>query len=74
MPTARELLRFLRHHGYREVRQSGSHLILEHAEKPLLVIPVHRGKDLPRGLLPNPQGCRLYSRRIPKLLKSRAHL
>jgi predicted RNA binding protein YcfA (HicA-like mRNA interferase family) len=50
MPTARELLRFLRHNGYKEVRQSGSHLILEHAEKPMLVIPVHRAKDLPRGL------------------------
>jgi predicted RNA binding protein YcfA (HicA-like mRNA interferase family) len=51
MPTARELLRFLRHNGYREVRQSGSHLILDHAEKPMLVIPVHRAKDLPRGFL-----------------------
>jgi predicted RNA binding protein YcfA (HicA-like mRNA interferase family) len=50
MPTSRDLLRFLRNHGYREVRQSGSHLILEHAERPMLVIPVHRGKDLPRGL------------------------
>jgi predicted RNA binding protein YcfA (HicA-like mRNA interferase family) len=50
MPTSRDLLRFLRSHGYREVRQSGSHLILEHAERPMLVIPVHRGKDLPRGL------------------------
>jgi predicted RNA binding protein YcfA (HicA-like mRNA interferase family) len=50
MPTTRELLRFLRHSGYKEVRQSGSHVILEHAGKPMLVIPVHRGKDLPRGL------------------------
>jgi predicted RNA binding protein YcfA (HicA-like mRNA interferase family) len=50
MPTTRELLRFLRQRGYKEVRQTGSHLILEHPEKNMLVIPVHRGKDLPRGL------------------------
>jgi predicted RNA binding protein YcfA (HicA-like mRNA interferase family) len=50
MPNARDLLRFLRAHGYREVRQSGSHLILEHPEKSLLVVPVHKGKDLPTGL------------------------
>ncbi|MGA2427194.1 MAG: type II toxin-antitoxin system HicA family toxin [Candidatus Acidiferrum sp.] len=50
MPTARELLRFLRLQGYREVRQSGSHLILEHPTRPMLVVPVHRGRDLPRGL------------------------
>lgn len=50
MPTVRELLRFLKRQGYREVRQSGSHLILEHAERQMVVIPMHRG-DLPKGLL-----------------------
>lgn len=50
MPTARELLRFLRQQGYKEVRQAGSHLVLEHPDKNILVIPVHRGKDLPKGL------------------------
>ncbi len=50
MPTARELLRFLRQNGYEDVRQSGSHLILEHAERSTLVIPIHRGKDIPKGL------------------------
>ena len=30
MPTARELLRFLRKHGYEEKRQKGSHRILTH--------------------------------------------
>lgn len=49
MPTAQELLRFLRKKGYREKRQSGSHLILVHSERRMLVVPVHRG-DLPRGL------------------------
>jgi predicted RNA binding protein YcfA (HicA-like mRNA interferase family) len=49
MPSAQELLRFLRKHGYREKRQSGSHLILVHPNRRMLVIPIHRG-DLPRGL------------------------
>lgn len=50
MPTVRELLRFLRQQGYEEVRQTGSHLIMEHPERSPLVIPVHRGKDVPKGL------------------------
>ncbi len=49
MPTARALLSFLLRHGYRKVRQTGSHLILEHPERRTLVVPVHRG-DLPKGL------------------------
>lgn len=44
MPTARELLRFLRKKGYKDVRQAGSHLILEHPDRSMLVIPLHRGK------------------------------
>jgi predicted RNA binding protein YcfA (HicA-like mRNA interferase family) len=49
MPKAAELLRFLQQKGYRKVRQTGSHLILEHSERPMLVVPIHRG-DLPKGL------------------------
>ncbi len=49
MPTARDLVRFLRRQGYRQVRQAGSHLILEHSSRRMQVIPVHRG-DLPKGL------------------------
>jgi predicted RNA binding protein YcfA (HicA-like mRNA interferase family) len=49
MPTAKDLIRFLRRKGYKEVRQKGSHLILVHASRPMLVVPVHTG-DLPRGL------------------------
>jgi predicted RNA binding protein YcfA (HicA-like mRNA interferase family) len=45
----RELVRFLLKNGYRRVRQAGSHLILDHPERPMLVIPVHAG-DLPKGL------------------------
>lgn len=49
MPAARDLVRFLLRQGYRKARQTGSHLILEHPHRPLLVVPVHRG-DLPKGL------------------------
>ena len=49
MPTARDLVRFLLRHGYSKVRQTGSHLILQHPQRQALVIPIHRG-DLPKGL------------------------
>jgi predicted RNA binding protein YcfA (HicA-like mRNA interferase family) len=49
MPKAAELLRFLQRQGYRKTRQTGSHLILEHSERALLIVPVHR-RDLPKGL------------------------
>ncbi len=49
MVSVRELIRFLLRQGYRRVRQTGSHLILEHPSRKTLVIPVHAG-DLPKGL------------------------
>jgi predicted RNA binding protein YcfA (HicA-like mRNA interferase family) len=49
MPTARELLRFLRKLGYEEKRQKGSHRILTHPVRRTLVLPIHSG-DVPRGL------------------------
>lgn len=49
MPTAQKLLRFLRKQGYREKRQTGSHFILVHPTRRMLVVPVHKG-DVPRGL------------------------
>ena len=50
MATARELSRFLIRQGYRKIRQTGSHLILQHPERRMVIIPVHSG-DLPKGLL-----------------------
>jgi len=50
MANARELLSFLLRNGYTESRQSGSHLILKHSARKTVVVPVHRGKDLPKGL------------------------
>ena len=48
--NARELLSFLVRHGYTETRQTGSHLILKHPDRKTVVVPMHRGKDLPKGL------------------------
>ncbi len=50
MVSVRELLRFLLRNGYIESRQTGSHLILKHPERKTIVLPMHRGKDLPKGL------------------------
>ncbi len=50
MATARELLSFLLRKGYIESRQTGSHSILKHPVRKTVVVPVHRGKDLPKGL------------------------
>jgi len=49
--TAQELVRFLKAHGFKEDRQSGSHLTLFHGERKVSVtIPVHTGCDIGRGL------------------------
>lgn len=50
MPNARELVRFLCANGYVEIRQVGSHLILKHRDRKMIAVPVHRGKDPPKGL------------------------
>jgi predicted RNA binding protein YcfA (HicA-like mRNA interferase family) len=49
MPKGKELLRFLRKHGYEEIRQKGSHRILSHPVRSMLSVPIHSG-DVPRGL------------------------
>ncbi len=49
MRSSRDLVRFLLRQGYRKVRQTGSHLVLEHPQRLTVVIPMHRG-DLPKGL------------------------
>jgi predicted RNA binding protein YcfA (HicA-like mRNA interferase family) len=50
MARVKELLRFLRKHGYEEARQKGSHRILTHPVRRMLSVPIHTG-DVPRGLL-----------------------
>jgi len=49
--TARELIAFLKKHGFVDDRQTGSHLTLWKEESRLSVtVPVHTGCNLGRGL------------------------
>ena len=49
--TARELIGFLKKHGFAEDRQAGSHLTLRNDESRLSVtVPVHTGCNVGRGL------------------------
>lgn len=47
-----ELFRLLKINGWFLVRQSGSHVIMAHPEKPnKIVIPFHASKEVKKGLL-----------------------
>lgn len=48
----RDLLRALKKFGFVEARQQGSsHLILKHPDGRMVSLPIHAGRDLPRGTL-----------------------
>ncbi len=50
MPSAREVVRFLRRKGFTEKRQKGSHLLLHHPQtRYRTIVPMHPG-DLSTGL------------------------
>ncbi|MCA1723780.1 MAG: type II toxin-antitoxin system HicA family toxin, partial [Thermomicrobia bacterium] len=49
--TANYLLTVLKRHDFVVVRQSGSHVILEHPNGTHVTVPVHQGRDLGKGLL-----------------------
>ncbi|UCF80878.1 MAG: type II toxin-antitoxin system HicA family toxin [Acidobacteriota bacterium] len=50
MATAKQITRFLKRKGFKEKRQTGSHLVLKSpATGHRAVVPIHRG-DLPKGL------------------------
>jgi len=48
-----DVIRALRKAGFSVVRIKGSHHILEHGTDPRrrTTVPIHKGKDLPRGLI-----------------------
>ena len=46
-----ELVRLLERLGFQRIRQKGSHLYLRHPDGRATVIPIHRGEDIPPGLL-----------------------
>lgn len=49
--TGHEVIAVLQRHGFAIVRQSGSHVILRHADGRRTTVPVHAGRDFGRGLL-----------------------
>ena len=46
-----ELVRLLERLGFQRIRQKGSHLYLRHPDGRATVVPIHKGEDLPPGLL-----------------------
>ena len=47
-----ELFKLLKKNGWFEVRQTGSHVIMQHDTKPeQLTVPFHAGKEIKKGLL-----------------------
>jgi len=47
-----ELFKLLKKDGWFEIRQSGSHVIMQHNEKQeQLTVPFHSGKEVKKGLL-----------------------
>lgn len=47
----REFVKVLKELGYFRVRQKGSHVIFKNEEGGRIVVPYHKGRDIPRGLL-----------------------
>ena len=47
----REVVAILERHGFVQLRQSGSHVILRHPDGRRTTVPRHAGRDLGRGLL-----------------------
>ena len=49
-----ELFRLLKQNGWYEIRQSGSHVIMQHPENEnQITVPYHSGKEVKKGLLSN---------------------
>ncbi len=49
--NARQLIRALRAVGFVQTRSRGAHRRFEHPDGRKTTVPVHRGRDIPRGLL-----------------------
>ena len=46
-----EVIRALEKLGFIRIRQSGSHAVYHHADGRWTTVPIHKGKDLGRGIL-----------------------
>lgn len=49
--TAREVMRVLRKLDFIQLRSRGSHRRFAHPDGRKTTVPVHKGRDIPRGLL-----------------------
>jgi predicted RNA binding protein YcfA (HicA-like mRNA interferase family) len=51
--SAREMSKILRRLGFQRIRQRGSHAFFRHPDGRATVVPMHKGRDLPRGTIRN---------------------
>ena len=49
--NANEVIRVLEKLGFNSIRQSGSHAIYHHPDGRWTTVPMHKGKDLGKGIL-----------------------
>jgi len=49
--TAREVIKTLRKLGFQKTRQKGSHAFFTHKDGRTTVVPIHKGRDIGKGLL-----------------------
>ncbi|MBC8456687.1 MAG: type II toxin-antitoxin system HicA family toxin [Deltaproteobacteria bacterium] len=49
--SGREVIKILSKIGFEVVRQRGSHVYLRYADGRATVVPIHKGRDIDRGLL-----------------------
>ena len=49
--NAKKLIRILKKEGFRQVRQKGSHLRLEHSDGRKVSVPIHAGEKVGKSLL-----------------------
>jgi len=47
----RKVKRLLEQHGFHVLRQRGSHVLFGHADGRSTLVPDHRGRDIPPGLV-----------------------
>ncbi len=46
-----EIVKLLQSIGFEKIRQKGSHVYLRHPDGRSTVVPIHKGRDIDRGLL-----------------------
>lgn len=49
--TANKVIKALEKIGFQAVRQRGSHVRMKHEDSRVVTVPVHKGKNIGRGLL-----------------------